>query len=77
MEIGGKLKENSLDTLLRTQTKPPIISLPFILFDNQNERDKAIEHLHQNINEFKKLTKGNDKCEKLFSEWAYEQIRGA
>lgn len=77
MEIGGKLTENSLETPLRTQIKPPIISLPFILFDNQNERDKAIEQLKQNINEFKKLTEGNDKCEKLFSEWAYDQISGA
>jgi hypothetical protein len=77
MEIGAKLTEHSLATPLRTQIKPPIISLPFVLFDNQNERDKAIEQLKQNIKEFKKLTEGNDECEKLFSEWAYDQICGA
>ncbi len=77
MEIGAKLTEYSLETPLKTQIKPPIISLPFLLFDDDDDKNKAIEKLKQNINGFKKLSKGNRECEKLFSEWAYDQICGA
>jgi hypothetical protein len=76
MEIGAKLTKHSLETPLRTQIKPPIIALPFIMFDDHDKKDEAIEKLKHNINEFKKLIKGNAGCEKSFSEWAYDQICG-
>ena len=77
MEIGAKLTENSLDTPLKTQIKPPIIALPFVLFDDEDEKDKAIKKLRQNLGEFTKLVKDDGGCEKSFSKWAYDQICGA
>jgi len=76
LEIGAKLTEFSLRTPIKTQIKPPVISLPFIIFDDNVEKNRAMEKLKQNINEFKVLSEGKNECEKLFSEWAYNQING-
>jgi schlafen family protein len=76
LEIGAKLNEFSLKTPIKTQIKPPIINLPFLIFEDNSSKDKAIEMLKQNINEYKALSADGNKCEKLFSEWAYNQVNG-
>ena len=73
-EIGGELKNNSLKTPIRTQIKPPIIKLPFLIFEDNSSKNTAIQMLKQNIKEFEVLSENGHNCEKLFSEWAFQQV---
>lgn len=75
LEVGGQLFERSLSTPIETQIKPPIIRLPFLIFEDDQEKNKAIEKLRKGINDFKASSVEKDRCEKSFSEWAYDQIR--
>lgn len=76
MEVGGKEAEEFISTPIRTQIKPPIISLPFLIFEDDDSKNSAIEKLRNKIDEFKELSSGKDKCERIFSEWAFNQING-
>lgn len=79
LEVGGKTSDKSFKTPIETQIKPPIISLPFLVFENAQELNEAVEKLRGDLGDF--ITKGiqiddcdQRSCEELFTEWAHHKI---
>ena len=76
----------NFSTPIKSQIKPPIISLPFPFFESVYEFEDEIDKLRESFDQFIELSIkkfGTDKDEslrykkeKLFSEWAFEQLKG-
>jgi len=76
LEVGGNLTAKSFCTPLESQIKPPIISLPFLIFESDKEKKEALKKLKDNINDFKCNIGQTNGCERQFCEWAYKKIKG-
>ncbi len=75
LEVGGNSTAKSFCTPLKSQIKPPIISLPFLIFESDKEKNEAIKKLKENINDFKCNVGQTNGSEKQFCEWAYKKIK--
>ncbi|GAA6166356.1 AlbA family DNA-binding domain-containing protein [Sessilibacter corallicola] len=81
----SKINHKSFSTPIQTQIKPPIIKLPFLILDSEDQLNIIHKKLTSNYSEFlqvkskSNLLKTIDKqtdpryaAEELFSEWAYD-----
>lgn len=81
------ITSKSFSTPIITQIKPPIIELPFLIFDSEDQLNSARKKLVDNYGDFLKVKSESDEIksssdnmikryatERLFTEWAYKFI---
>lgn len=76
---------NTYKTPIRTQIKPAIIYLPFVILDDELEFDELCKHVKETFSLFIKCKNAKDECvngdrnilesERFFSEWVLKNSR--
>lgn len=85
----SEVTSKSFSTPIETQIKPPIIKLPFLIFDSEDRLKLVCKRLVDNYSDFLEVkSESNDikssgdemrkryATERLFTEWAYNVVHG-
>lgn len=83
----SEITSKSFSTPIKTQIKPPIIEMPFLIFDSEDRLKLACKKLVDNYGDFLKVKSESDDIqlsddnmrkrymtERLFTEWAYNFV---